>query len=122
MDQNALFSVMITRFESRRHCMKIKYKKYRVYLDKPGCGWEIVVKAKSAKNALINANSKNPFNPTTIDSVEELSKEKIKSEKVWNLIKEYRRKLNDLKTEYEKNLQKVREDAEKIKTVNKLFT
>jgi hypothetical protein len=96
----------------------MKYKKYRVYLDRPECGWEIIVKAKNAKNALINANLKNKYNPTTINNVEELTNRQIKLEKVLTLNKEYKRKLNDLKTEYE--IQKRIESVLYSKKLNKL--
>lgn len=77
------------------------YKKYLVCLDRPGAGWSETIKAKNIINALINANSKHKNNPATISDVREITKEEIRSEKVWNLIKEYKRKLNTLKNDYE---------------------
>ena len=77
------------------------YKKYLVCLDRPGQSWSETIKAKNIINALINANSKHRGNTATIIDVREITKEEIRSEKVWNINKEYRRKLNTLKTDYE---------------------
>ncbi len=49
------------------------HKTWRVYLDRPGSGWEEVVKAKTAKQALTIANKKHPFDPTNINEVYEVT-------------------------------------------------
>lgn len=54
--------------------MKKKLKLYEVFLDRPGQGWKMHLKAYSERTALNRANRINPCNPTTIDSVIELEK------------------------------------------------
>jgi hypothetical protein len=49
------------------------HKTWRVYLDRPGSGWEEIVKAKTAEQALKIANKKHSFDPTNINSVDEVS-------------------------------------------------
>jgi hypothetical protein len=51
---------------------------YRVYLDRPGAGWEEYIKATSPEKALKIANSKNT-QKTTIDSVEQLPDNYLKN-------------------------------------------
>lgn len=39
----------------------MKLKLYRVYLDRPGCGWEEVVKATNVRAAIKKACKKHPY-------------------------------------------------------------
>jgi|LakMenEpi03Aug12_release.lakeMendotaPanAssembly.Ray.scaffolds.fasta_scaffold1758199_1 hypothetical protein len=48
------------------------HKTWRVYLDRPGSGWKEIVKAKTAEQALKIANKKHSFDPTDINSVDEV--------------------------------------------------
>jgi hypothetical protein len=48
------------------------HKTWRVYLDRPGSGWEEIVKAKTAEQALKIANKKHSTDPTNINYVDEV--------------------------------------------------
>lgn len=57
----------------------MKNKKYRVALDRPGCGWEEIIVAQSKENALKRANKKHRFDTAILSDVYEIYGEKVRS-------------------------------------------
>jgi hypothetical protein len=57
----------------------MKNKKYRVALDRPGCGWEEIIVAQSKENALKRANKKHRNEEAPLYDVHEIYDEKVQS-------------------------------------------
>lgn len=68
----------------------MKLKLYRVYLDRPGCGWEEVVKAGNIRSAIKKACKKHPYElgGDSIEAVKVPDDYLVRREIVEGLIKE----------------------------------
>jgi len=57
----------------------MKNKKYKVFVDRPGCGWEEIVTAQTKENALKIANKKHRNDTAILSDVYEVDMTSVKN-------------------------------------------